>query len=167
MKNGCKLVAEGANMPSTPEAIECFQSNGVMFGPAKAANAGGVATSGLEMSQNSLRLSWSFEEVDAKARRHYEGHLQSGLRRVRGIRLPGQPRRRRKHRRLPEGGRSDEGAGASRIKRFCNRMEKRAVELLFFFSFRKQITNDKGAVRNFFEKWKNLWNISEILTSSP
>ena len=53
-------------MPSTPEAIECFQSNGVMFGPAKAANAGGVATSGLEMSQNSLRLSWSFEEVDAK-----------------------------------------------------------------------------------------------------
>ena len=66
VKNGCKLVAEGANMPSTPEAIECFQSNGVMFGPAKAANAGGVATSGLEMSQNSLRLSWSFEEVDAK-----------------------------------------------------------------------------------------------------
>ena len=50
VKNGCKLVAEGANMPSTPEAIECFQSNGVMFGPAKAANAGGVATSGLEMS---------------------------------------------------------------------------------------------------------------------
>ena len=66
VKNGCKLVAEGANMPSTPGAIECFQSNGVMFGPAKAANAGGVATSGLEMSQNSLRLSWSFEEVDAK-----------------------------------------------------------------------------------------------------
>lgn len=66
VKNGCKLVAEGANMPSTPEAIECFQSNGVMFGPAKAANAGGVATSGLEMSQNSLRLSWSFEDVDAK-----------------------------------------------------------------------------------------------------
>ena len=55
VKNGCKLVAEGANMPSTPEAIECFQSNGVMFGPAKAANAGGVATSGLEMSQNLRR----------------------------------------------------------------------------------------------------------------
>ena len=66
VKNGCKLVAEGANMPSTPEAIECFQSNGVMFGPAKAANAGGVATSGLEMSQNSMRLAWTFEEVDAK-----------------------------------------------------------------------------------------------------
>ena len=66
VKNGCKLVAEGANMPSTPEAIECFQLNGVMFGPAKAANAGGVATSGLEMSQNSQRLAWTFEEVDAK-----------------------------------------------------------------------------------------------------
>ena len=66
VKNGCKLVAEGTNMPSTPEAIECFQSNGVMFGPAKAANAGGVATSGLEMSQNSQRLAWTFEEVDAK-----------------------------------------------------------------------------------------------------
>ena len=66
IKNGCKLVAEGANMPSTPEAIEEFQKNGVLFGPAKAANAGGVATSGLEMSQNSIRLSWTFEEVDEK-----------------------------------------------------------------------------------------------------
>ena len=66
VKNGCFAVAEGANMPSTPEAIEIFQINGVLFGPAKAANAGGVATSGLEMSQNSLRLSWTFEEVDEK-----------------------------------------------------------------------------------------------------
>ena len=64
--NGVKYVAEGANMPSTPEAIEAFLANGVYFGPAKAANAGGVATSGLEMSQNSIRLSWTFEEVDAK-----------------------------------------------------------------------------------------------------
>ena len=64
--NGCKAVAEGANMPSTPEAVEAFQSSGILFGPAKAANAGGVATSGLEMSQNSLRLSWSFDEVDEK-----------------------------------------------------------------------------------------------------
>ena len=64
--NGCIAVAEGANMPSTPEAIAVFQSNGVLFGPAKAANAGGVATSGLEMSQNSQRLSWSFAEVDEK-----------------------------------------------------------------------------------------------------
>ena len=64
--NGCYAVAEGANMPSTPEAVETFQKNGVLFAPAKAANAGGVATSGLEMSQNSLRLSWTFEEVDEK-----------------------------------------------------------------------------------------------------
>ena len=64
--NGVKAVAEGANMPSTPEAVEIFQQNGVLFAPAKAANAGGVATSGLEMTQNSIRLSWTFEEVDAK-----------------------------------------------------------------------------------------------------
>lgn len=66
VKNGVKLVAEGANMPSTPEAVHYLQKNGVLFGPAKAANAGGVATSGLEMSQNSLRLSWTFDEVDEK-----------------------------------------------------------------------------------------------------
>lgn len=64
--NGVIAVAEGANMPSTPEAIAKFQAAGVMFGPAKAANAGGVAVSGLEMSQNSERLSWTFEEVDGK-----------------------------------------------------------------------------------------------------
>ena len=64
--NGCFAVAEGANMPSTPEAVEVFQSAGVLFAPAKAANAGGVATSGLEMCQNSMRYSWTFEEVDAK-----------------------------------------------------------------------------------------------------
>ena len=64
--NNCFAVAEGANMPSTPEAIAVFQSSGILFGPAKAANAGGVATSALEMSQNSERLSWTFEEVDSK-----------------------------------------------------------------------------------------------------
>ena len=64
--NGVKAVAEGANMPSTPEAIEAFQSAGVLFAPAKASNAGGVATSALEMSQNSMRYSWTFAEVDAK-----------------------------------------------------------------------------------------------------
>ena len=64
--NGVKAVCEGANMPSTPEAVHAFQSAGVLFGPAKAANAGGVATSALEMSQNSMRYSWTFEEVDAK-----------------------------------------------------------------------------------------------------
>ncbi len=66
IKNGVFAVAEGANMPSTPEAIAAFQKAGVFFGPAKAANAGGVATSALEMCQNSARYSWSFEEVDAK-----------------------------------------------------------------------------------------------------
>ncbi len=65
-KNGCYAVAEGANMPSTPEAIEVYFKNKMLYGPAKAANAGGVATSGLEMSQNSIRMSWTFEEVDAK-----------------------------------------------------------------------------------------------------
>jgi len=64
--NGCRVVCEGANMPSTPEAINVYLANDVLYGPAKAANAGGVATSGLEMSQNSLRLSWTFEEVDAR-----------------------------------------------------------------------------------------------------
>ena len=64
--NGCKIVAEGANMPTTMDATEYLLENGVTFFPGKAANAGGVATSGLEMSQNSERLSWSFEEVDAK-----------------------------------------------------------------------------------------------------
>ena len=68
IKNGVMAVAEGANMPSTPEAVEKFLAAGIMFGPAKAANAGGVATSGLEMSQNSERLSWTFDEVDAKLR---------------------------------------------------------------------------------------------------
>ncbi|ARK30540.1 NADP-specific glutamate dehydrogenase [Halalkalibacter krulwichiae] len=64
--NGVKAVGEGANMPSTLEAIEVFHANNVLFGPAKAVNAGGVAVSALEMAQNSMRLSWSFEEVDAK-----------------------------------------------------------------------------------------------------
>ncbi len=65
-KNGCYCVAEGANMPSTPEAIDVYFENNMLYGPAKASNAGGVATSGLEMSQNSMRLSWTFEEVDEK-----------------------------------------------------------------------------------------------------
>lgn len=71
--NGVIAVAEGANMPSTPEAVAAFQKAGVLFGPAKAANAGGVATSALEMSQNSERLHWTFEEVDAKLKGIMEG----------------------------------------------------------------------------------------------
>jgi len=66
VKNGCICVAEGANMPSTPEAVKIFQDNNALFGPGKAANAGGVATSGLEMSQNSMKLSWTREEVDKR-----------------------------------------------------------------------------------------------------
>ena len=73
VKGGCTVVCEGANMPSTPEAIEVYLSNGILYGPAKASNAGGVATSGLEMSQNSERLSWTFEEVDAKLKGIMEG----------------------------------------------------------------------------------------------
>ena len=66
VENGVKVVSEGANMPSSLEAIKVFQDNNIFFGPAKAANAGGVACSALEMSQNSMRLSWTFEEVDEK-----------------------------------------------------------------------------------------------------
>jgi len=66
VKNGCICVCEGANMPSSPEAVEIFINNKILFAPGKAANAGGVATSGLEMSQNSLRLSWTREEVDER-----------------------------------------------------------------------------------------------------
>ena len=70
--NGCMLVSEGANMPSTPEAIEVFQKAKILFAPGKASNAGGVATSGLEMSQNSLRMNWTRKEVDAKLKQIME-----------------------------------------------------------------------------------------------
>ncbi len=66
VRNGVVLVSEGANMPTTPEAVRILMENGVLYGPAKAANAGGVAVSGLEMSQNSIRLNWSREEMDAR-----------------------------------------------------------------------------------------------------
>lgn len=66
VENGCYCVAEGANMPSTPEAVEVFQEKRILFGPGKAVNAGGVATSGLEMTQNAMKLNWTREEVDAK-----------------------------------------------------------------------------------------------------
>src|SRR5512136_2258686 len=69
LKNGCKLVSEGANMPSAPEAVDNYLQAGILYGPGKAANAGGVATSGLEMTQNSMRLSWNREEVDQRLHR--------------------------------------------------------------------------------------------------
>lgn len=71
--NGCKVVAEGANMPSTPDAIAYLQENGVLFAPAKASNAGGVAVSGLEMTQNSMRLPMTFDEVDSRLKTIMEG----------------------------------------------------------------------------------------------
>ncbi len=77
--NGCTVVCEGANMPSTPEAIAVYQSNGVLYGPAKAANAGGVAVSGLEMSQNSYRLSWTFEETDERLQNIMKGIVAASL----------------------------------------------------------------------------------------
>jgi glutamate dehydrogenase (NADP+) len=73
VKNGCICVAEGANMPCTPEAVRVFQSKGILYGPGKAANAGGVATSGLEMSQNSMRMSWPREEVDRRLKEIMKG----------------------------------------------------------------------------------------------
>ena len=66
VKNGVITVAEGANMPSEPDAVDVFRDSGVLFGPGKAANAGGVAVSGLEMSQNSMRISWTSDEIDQK-----------------------------------------------------------------------------------------------------
>jgi glutamate dehydrogenase (NADP+) len=74
LENGCYVISEGANMPSTPEAVDLFLEKKILYGPGKAANAGGVATSGLEMSQNSLRMSWSREEVD--------GHLQTIMKNI-------------------------------------------------------------------------------------
>ncbi len=68
VRNGCKLISEGANMPTTPDGVDVFLKNKIMYGPGKAANAGGVATSGLEMAQNSMRISWPREEVDSRLR---------------------------------------------------------------------------------------------------
>ncbi|MCL2691339.1 MAG: glutamate dehydrogenase, partial [Candidatus Bathyarchaeota archaeon] len=66
IKNGCYCISEGANMPTVPEGVKVFLKNKALYGPGKAANAGGVATSGLEMTQNSMRLSWTREEVDTR-----------------------------------------------------------------------------------------------------
>ena len=66
VENGCSVVSEGANMPSTPEAVEVFLDAKILYGPGKAANAGGVAVSGLEMTQNSMKMSWTREEVDSR-----------------------------------------------------------------------------------------------------
>jgi glutamate dehydrogenase (NADP+) len=89
IKNGCACVAEGANMPSSPEAVHVFQNNHILYGPGKAANAGGVATSGLEMSQNSSKFSWSREEVDKKLLNIMKGIHKSCLEAAEAYGMPG------------------------------------------------------------------------------
>lgn len=89
VKNGVIAVAEGANMPSTLEAVKVFLKAGILFGPAKAANAGGVATSGLEMTQNSMRLSWTFEEVDEKLKAIMKGIYKSASKAAEEYGCPG------------------------------------------------------------------------------
>ena len=110
IKNGCIAVAEGANMPTDLDGVHVFKDAKILFAPGKAANAGGVAVSGLEMSQNSARISWKEEELQTAADRHHEGHPRF-LRRIR--RHARQRAHRlcagRQHRRLQEGGRRDAG----------------------------------------------------------
>jgi len=89
VQGGCIAVGEGANMPSTPEAISIFQENNVSFGPAKAANAGGVATSALEMCQNSMRLDWPFEEVDARLRKIMDAVYDQCMQAAEAYGMPG------------------------------------------------------------------------------
>jgi glutamate dehydrogenase (NADP+) len=89
LKNKCHVVSEGANMPSTPEAVDQFLEAKILYGPGKAANAGGVATSGLEMSQNSMRLSWSREEVDGRLQEIMKNIHQSCLDTAERFDLPG------------------------------------------------------------------------------
>jgi glutamate dehydrogenase (NADP+) len=89
VKNGCVCVAEGANMPSSPEAVHVFHNNKILYGPGKAANAGGVATSGLEMSQNSSKLSWSREKVDKRLLNIMKGIHKSCLEAAEAYGMPG------------------------------------------------------------------------------
>ena len=99
-ENGCIAVAEGANMPTTLEATKYLQDNGILFGPAKAANAGGVAVSGLEMTQNSMRMPWSFEEVGRAPEADHGEHLSQHRSGRQGLRRAGQPGDGRQHRRI-------------------------------------------------------------------
>ena len=111
IKNGCKLVAEGANMPSTLEATKMFLDAKILYGPAKAANAGGVATSGLEMAQNSARLSWTREEVDDRLHKIMIAIHKNCFETAEKYGTPGQSGERRQHRRLPEGRQCHAGSG--------------------------------------------------------
>ena len=110
-RTACRLVAEGANMPSTLEAAKLFLEAKVLYGPAKAANAGGVATSGLEMAQNSARISWTREEVDEKLHQIMIAIHKNCFETARDLRDSRQSGERRQHRRLLEGGQCDDGSG--------------------------------------------------------
>ena len=89
LENGVYVVSEGANMPSTPDAVNLFVDKGILYGPGKAANAGGVSVSGLEMSQNSLRMSWSREEVDGHLARIMKSIHASCIEAAEGVGTPG------------------------------------------------------------------------------
>ena len=111
LRNGVYVVSEGANMPTMIGGIRRFLDAGILFGPGKAANAGGVATSGLEMAQNSMRLSWTREEVDARLQGIMKA-IHKTCRADRGtLRDAGQLRQRRQHRRLPQGRERDARPG--------------------------------------------------------
>ena len=110
VKNGCVCVSEGANMPTVPEGVDVFQQAKLLYGPGKAANAGGVATSGLEMSQNALHLGWTRDEVDARLKTIMHS-IHHGLRHPRAQRRPRRLRQGRQHRRLHQGRRLDARSG--------------------------------------------------------
>ena len=127
LKNGCKLVSEGANMPSTPEAVDAYLQASILYGPGKAANAGGVATSGLEMTQNSMRLGWNREEVDQRLHRIMVDIHRQLPRDSRGLRRARELRDGRQHRRLRQGGRCDARPGTGLAQRSGFRGRKSSI----------------------------------------
>ena len=111
LQDGVYVVSEGANMPTTLDGVKVFLDAGILYGPGKAANAGGVATSGLEMSQNSMRLSWTREEVDERLHGIMKAIHKACRETADAVRHARQLRQRREHRRLPQGRRRDDGPG--------------------------------------------------------
>ena len=111
LRNGVYVVSEGANMPTTMEGVNQFLDAGILFGPGKAANAGGVATSGLEMAQNSMRISWTRDEVDSRLQTIMKAIHRGVLSDGRELRHARELRKRREHRRLPQGRERDDGPG--------------------------------------------------------
>ena len=111
LAGGVDVVSEGANMPTVPEGIDQFVAAGILYGPGKAANAGGVAVSGLEMAQNSARRAWSRETVDDRLHAIMRGDPRGLPRDRRGVRGGGELHARREHRGVPQGGRRDARPG--------------------------------------------------------